>query len=160
MKQRSKRRPKPPAIALLIDDKRWKQDAQACRLVRRAASLALEDDKARGGATILLTGDKALARWNARFRGRDRVTNVLSFPSNVPDYLGDIAIAYGVVAKEARAQGKSFAAHAAHLAAHGVLHLLGHDHMAAREAAVMEARERRVLASLGIADPYIDRKAA
>jgi len=110
--------------------------------------------------TILLTGDAHVAELNARFRGQNRPTNVLSFPSDEPDYLGDVAIAYGVVAGEARVQGKSFAAHAAHLAVHGVLHLLGHDHIAKGDAVVMETLEARILKSLGIADPYDQRKAA
>src|SRR5262249_34728365 len=113
----------------------------------------------KGRATILLTGDDKVAALNHLFRGRKAPTNVLSFPSDEPGYFGDVAIAHGVVAREARSQGKTFAHHAAHLAAHGVLHLLGHDHVKDRDARVMEERERRLLATLGIADPY-RRKAA
>ena len=68
--------------------------------------------------------------------------------------MGDIAIAYGVTAKEARASGKAFADHAVHLAVHGVLHLLGYDHTTARKAGVMEPMETRILKTLNIADPY------
>jgi len=160
MNQRLKKRPpKARAIAIVTEEGLWKSEAQAHRLVRAAAALALGPAPKRG-VTILLTDDVRLAALNARFRGVNRATNVLSFPSDAPDYLGDIAIAYGVVAAEARAQGKSFAAHAAHLAAHGVLHLLGYDHERASAADIMEAFERRILKRLGLADPYQRRKAA
>ena len=107
---------------------------------------------------ILLTDDPAVRELNARFRGQDKPTNVLSFPApETPEgHLGDIALAYGVCAREAETQGKRFADHLQHLVAHGVLHLLGYDHMTDPEAEVMEGLERVVLASLGIADPYAD----
>jgi probable rRNA maturation factor len=108
----------------------------------------------RAGITILLTGDAALRRLNRDFRGKDRPTNVLSFPAAERDYRGDIAIAYGVTAAEAKALGRRFADHAAHLVVHGVLHLAGYDHVRARDAKVMEPLETRILARLGIADPY------
>ena len=92
---------------------------------------------------------------NASFRGKDKVTNVLSFSAaDDPSSLGDIAMAYGLVKREARAQGKNFADHAAHLAMHGTLHLLGWDHEKAKDARRMEAVETQLLAGLGIADPY------
>jgi probable rRNA maturation factor len=91
---------------------------------------------------------------NTHFRGKNKPTNVLSFPSSDPAYLGDIAIAYGVVAREAKAQKKRIKAHAAHLAVHGVLHLLGFDHEIETDAVVMEGLETRILATLGLADPY------
>lgn len=160
MKSRAKKRPRPRAIATVIEDPHWSEEPEACRLVRRAAALALQGAKARGTATLLLSGDGKVAELNAQFRGRKGPTNVLSFPSDEADYLGDIAIAYGVVKREARLQGKTFAAHAAHLAAHGVLHLLGYDHESARDAKVMEALETRLMAALGIGDPYLVKKAA
>ena len=93
---------------------------------------------------------------NARFRGKDGATNVLSFPAPASAglHLGDIALAHGVCAREAVEQGKTLAAHLSHLVVHAVLHLLGYDHEAEAEAEVMEARERRLLAGLGVADPY------
>jgi len=160
MTSRVKKRPPPRAVATIIEEKRWKNDAEACRLLRRAASLAMEAAGRRGEVTVLLTGDDQVTALNHQFRGRNAPTNVLSFPSDQPGYLGDVAIAHGVVKREARAQGKSFAAHAAHLAAHGVLHLLGYDHENVRDAAVMEAIETRIMAELGIADPYVVREAA
>ena len=107
----------------------------------------------KGDFTILLTSDKALRALNRAFRGKDKPTNVLSFPSG-GEYAGDIAIAHGVTACEAKAAGKRFADHAAHLAVHGVLHLAGHDHVRPKDAKVMEPLEVKILALLGIADPY------
>jgi probable rRNA maturation factor len=105
---------------------------------------------------VLLTDDAAVRELNGRFRGQDKPTNVLSFPAaaNPEGHLGDLALAYGVCAREAAEQGKTLAAHLQHLVAHGVLHLLGYDHMTEPEAREMEDLERAVLAGLGIADPY------
>ncbi len=93
---------------------------------------------------------------NARFRDQDKATNVLSFPAppNPEDHLGDIALAYGVCAREAAEQGKPIGRHLQHLVVHGVLHLLGYDHMSDDEAKVMEDLERALLAGLGVPDPY------
>jgi len=109
---------------------------------------------------VLLTDDATVRGLNARFRGQDRPTNVLSFPAAaMPETggrapLGDIVLAYGVCAAEARAQGKPLANHLTHLVVHGALHLLGRDHIVEAEAEAMEAEERAVLARLGVADPY------
>ena len=92
---------------------------------------------------------------NRTYRGRDYATNVLTFVYAHDDGLsGDIALCAPVTAREAREQGKSIRAHYAHLLVHGVLHLQGYDHIATKEALVMEARERRILARLGYGDPY------
>ena len=104
--------------------------------------------------TVLLTTDKRVHSLNLVFRGKDKPTNVLSFPSGGDGYLGDIAIAYGVTAKEAKAEGKAVLDHATHLTVHGVLHLLGYDHITARQAKVMESMETAVLATMKISDPY------
>jgi len=130
-------------------------------LVKRAGVRALTAGGGEGALTILLTNDKQLRALNLSFRGKDEATNVLSFPAvaNNTHYLGDVAIAYGVTAREAKAAGKRMADHAAHLAAHGVLHLLGFDHQTARQAKAMEGLEAAILAGLGIADPYAARAA-
>ena len=99
-------------------------------------------------------------RLNQHYRGKDYATNVLSFPAKLPEglklpVLGDLVICAPVVAKEAADQGKSLAAHYAHLTIHGVLHLLGLDHENPREAEAMEAIERGLLADLGFSDPYL-----
>ena len=96
---------------------------------------------------------------NARYRGKDYATNVLSFPAELPPgvelpLLGDIVVCAPVVAREAQEQHKRERWHWAHLMVHGTLHLLGHDHERPRQAAGMEAIERRILGALGIADPY------
>ena len=100
---------------------------------------------------------------NQQYRGKDYATNVLSFPADLPEglpedfdfpQLGDLVICAPVVAREAAEQGKALGDHYAHLTIHGVLHLLGFDHVEEAEAEEMEALERQILASLGIADPY------
>ena len=148
-------RRKAPPIVITVDDPQWRRNPETLQLVRRAARMALKRTNApKAGLTILLTGDARLKALNTRFRGKPKVTNVLSFPSPDPTYLGDIAIAYGVVAREARAQKKRIKAHAAHLAAHGVLHLLGYDHEIEADALVMEGLETQILGLLGLKDPY------
>nr|TFG54394.1 MAG: rRNA maturation RNase YbeY [Hyphomicrobiales bacterium] len=138
-----------------IEDWRWRRNATTLKLIRRATRLALKSvDWTSGTLTLLLTDDAALKDLNRRFCGKPRTTNVLSFPSPDPAYLGDIAIAYEIVAREARAQGKRIKAHAAHLAIHGVLHLAGHDHQNKAEALEMEALEVQILGRLGIPNPY------
>ena len=95
---------------------------------------------------------------NHRYRDRDRPTNVLSFPAQAPvpgmTMLGDLVLCAPVIAAEAAEQGKPARAHWAHMVVHGVVHLRGHDHENDDEAAAMEGEERRILAALGIADPY------
>ncbi|MDB5440814.1 MAG: ybeY [Caulobacteraceae bacterium] len=113
----------------------------------------------RGGMealTILLTSDAELAELNSRFRDKPYPTNVLSFPAppNPERHLGDIAIAYETCVREAQEQGKTLADHLQHLVAHGVLHLVGYDHEIEADALVMEDLERRILAGIGVADPY------
>nr|WP_314121859.1 rRNA maturation RNase YbeY [uncultured Brevundimonas sp.] len=123
-------------------------------LVERAASAAL--GTVTGDVVVLLTDDDAVRDLNARFRDKDRPTNVLSFPApeSAAPHLGDIVLAYGVCAAEAEAQGKTLADHLSHLIVHGVLHLLGRDHEDDDEAEEMEAEEREILARIGIPDPY------
>ena len=139
-------------IDVEIEDQAWAAalpDAEG--LCRRAAEAA----GARGVA-VLLTGDAAVADLNERFRGKPAPTNVLSFPAppTAQGHLGDIALAFGVCAREAREQGKPLAHHLQHLVIHGVLHLMGYDHEADADAERMEGRERDLLAGLGVPDPY------
>jgi probable rRNA maturation factor len=145
-------------IDIEIEDPAWAQalpDAEA--LVLAAAEAALASEGADGeGVTLLLTDDASVRELNARFRQKDVATNVLSFPAphNRERHLGDVALAFGVCAREADEQGKPLAHHLQHMVAHGVLHLLGYDHMTDAEADAMEGLERVVLAGLGIPDPY------
>jgi len=140
-------------IDIEIEDEAWSA------ALPNAESLALEAAEAataEGGMAILLTDDDTVADLNQRFRGKAGPTNVLSFPApdNREGHLGDIALAYGVCAREAAEQGKPLAHHLQHLVAHGVLHLVGYDHQTETEAAEMEALERRILAGLDVPDPY------
>ncbi len=136
----------------------------AAALVRRWVRAALAGRRARAALGVRLV-DRAEGRaLNARYRGRRRPTNVLSFggppPPVAPEWLGDLVLCAPVVNAEARAQGKAPEAHWAHLVIHGTLHLLGHDHRRPREAARMEDIERAVLARLGFPDPYTPRVAS
>lgn len=131
----------------------WRGRARYARAVLHAAAAA---EGAKGAVSVLLGDDAALRALNKRWRGKDKPTNVLSFPATPgPErLLGDLALAAETVAAEAAAQGKSFETHMAHLLTHGLLHLLGYDHETDSDAERMEARERRILAGLGLADPY------
>ena len=123
------------------------------RRLTSAAEAARKAARLKGDFTILLAGDRKLRTLNHNFRGKDKPTNVLSFPG-ADGYAGDIAMAYGVTRKEAKAAGKTMADHATHLVVHGVLHLAGHDHERPNEARAMEGLEVKILGRLGIADPY------
>lgn len=142
-------------IEVEIEDEAWTAALpDAVAMVERAATVAL--GAVEGDVVVLLTDDAAIHDLNLRFRDRDRPTNVLSFPAaeSAAPHLGDLVLALGVCAAEAAAQGKSLADHLTHLTVHGVLHLLGRDHVDEVEAEAMEAEERTLLASLGVADPY------
>lgn len=123
-------------------------------LVRRAAEAALREAGASGAVTVLLTDDSAVKRLNSHHRAKVKPTNVLSFPAGVPGQLGDVALALGVVRREAREAGRRTATHLAHLVAHGALHLAGHDHIAAGDARRMERAEARVMRRLGLPNPW------
>jgi probable rRNA maturation factor len=140
-------------MTLLIEDSRWRSHRGLQARLKNAAEAARKAAKLKGDFTILLADDKKLRALNRDFRGTDKPTNVLSFPAS-GDYRGDIAIAYGATGKEAKAAGKTFADHAIHLAVHGVLHLAGYDHERPKDAKVMEPLEVKILARLGVADPY------
>ena len=142
-------------IEIEVEDEAWIAALpDAATLVERAATAAL--GAVEGDVVILLTDDAAVHDLNARFRDRDQPTNVLSFPAaeSAAPHLGDLVLAHGVCAAEAAAQGKTLADHLTHLTVHGVLHLLGRDHVDEAEAEAMEGEERTLLASLGVADPY------
>ena len=146
-------------IEVSIQDEAWTAalpDAAALAAVAAKAALAEVGGPAAGDVAILLADDAAIRALNARFRGQDRATNVLSFPAGPGSrgQAGDVALAHGVCAAEAAAQGKTLAQHLQHLIAHGVLHLCGYDHEDDARAVVMEGLERRILAGLGAPDPY------
>jgi probable rRNA maturation factor len=152
-------------IDVVVECDRWPPDAEAT--VRRAIEEAAKTVKhgAPGRAlAVLLTDDAAICRLNATWRGIDKPTNVLSFPAPpmraTPAPLGDIAIAYETTAHEAETEGKPLSHHLAHLSVHGFLHLLGYDHASDAQADAMEDLERKVLAALGVPDPYLTSRAA
>jgi probable rRNA maturation factor len=143
-------------IQLVVKDASWRVHrgllsklAQAAEAARKA--VCLPDAR---GLTILLADDARLKTLNRDFCGKNKPTNVLSFPSSEIDYCGDIALAYGVTRREAEMAKKPIADHARHLVVHGVLHLAGYNHERDRDAKVMEPLETRILAKLGVADPY------
>ena len=133
-------------MEVILADAGWR------RMLPRVEALAEYD--ACGLMTILLTDDRAMKRLNGEHRGKEKPTNVLSFEGGAPGHLGDVALALGVVRREAQAAGKPVALHFAHLVAHGTLHLLGHDHLQAGEARRMEQAESRAMARLQLPNPW------
>jgi len=132
-----------------VSFRRWVEAALKGARRRKATEVAIRIVDADEGRAL-----------NLQYRGRDYATNVLSFPADLPPDLnlpliGDLVICAPVVAREAAEQGKKPADHWAHLTIHGTLHLLGYDHIEEAEAEAMEGLETRVLAGLGIADPYL-----
>ncbi|HWE74633.1 MAG TPA: rRNA maturation RNase YbeY [Stellaceae bacterium] len=156
----------PPGIAidLLVASAAWKRALpMAASIARKAAIAALAQSGKKIGAaelSLVLADDATVRDLNARWRGKDAPTNVLAFASDEPPakgkpvLLGDVVLAYQTVAREAKEQEKRLADHLRHLVIHGVLHLLGYDHIKPAPAKRMEALETRILASLGVADPY------
>jgi len=152
-------------IEIICEVARWQDVGAPERIVERAASAAISavfGGKCSVSLCVLLTGDEKLRKLNHEFRGRDAATNVLPFPSgedilvdeNGGPFLGDVAIAFETVRRQANEQAITPGDHLAHLTVHGVLHLLGHDHVNDGEAEKMEVLEAQILASIGIANPY------
>lgn len=147
----------PDSIEIVSRDPRWDADDEdwpaLAQTVLDAVNAAIKPAR-RGEIALLLADDAALKDLNAQWRGKDKPTNVLSFPAPPGPMLGDIALSRDTLAREAAAQGKTFRDHALHMMVHGLLHLHGHDHEAGDEAAAMEALEVRILDSMSVADPY------
>jgi len=148
-------------LTLLTSDPRWRRSfrglaADVEDATRRTLKEVSSSRKAAGGLdlTIVFSSDAEIRKLNAQFRGKDKPTNVLSFPGSEDDYLGDVILGYDTVKREAKAQGKTFRAHTLHLVVHGVLHLMGHDHEQPRAAKRMESLEIKILARMAIANPY------
>jgi probable rRNA maturation factor len=138
----------------------WQSVADLKQRVQRAAKATLPKTEKRS-IHVLFTNDHEMRTINREWRGHDKPTNVLSFPSAdqpVPKgevaHLGDLVLAWETVNTEATTQGKTIADHLGHLIVHGLLHLLGFDHETEAEGDEMEALEIKILAGLGIADPY------
>jgi probable rRNA maturation factor len=155
--------PGPSPLTLLIGSECWNALPGAGEAVLRAHEACAERLGGIAGreVTVLLSTDAAVAQLNARYRGKNTPTNVLSFPaaagranSSVFPPLGDIIIAYETVTREAVEESKSPQSHLAHMTVHGILHLAGFDHETEHDAGHMESVERDILASMGIPDPY------
>jgi probable rRNA maturation factor len=160
-----------PATEVLVVAECWQTEPDAEAVIHRAIEAAAEFADADVGdaeLAVMLTDDAGIRTLNGNWRGIDKPTNVLSFPAlqptgsggadDVPRMLGDIAIAYETTRKEADDEHKPFDHHLSHLAVHGFLHLIGHDHENDDDAEAMESLEREILAQLGIPDPYADRE--
>ncbi len=147
-------------ITVQLHDAQWKKLLRPyCKTVRNACETTLTFrgvKKIRGASeiTVVLADDAFVRGLNRDYRGKDKPTNVLSFPGDIP-HLGDIVLARETIEREAKEQGKTFRDHAAHLLVHGTLHLLGYDHMKAKEAEIMEALEIKILNKLAISNPYL-----
>jgi probable rRNA maturation factor len=142
-------------------DSRTDWPALARRAVRAAVAHSRHAGLSDSEVSVKFTSDEEVRSLNASWRGKDKATNVLSFPMAdeaelaSAQLLGDIVLAHGICAAEAAGRSVEVETHAAHLVVHGTLHLLGYDHEASDEdAEEMEAVERRALAAIGIADPY------
>lgn len=165
-----------PLVDCVIEDARW-EAAGLGALAETAAKATLTHlGLGAAGVTLCLMGcdDARIAVLNSDFRGKAKPTNVLSWPSEEraaefvgedpdlpepgdaddPEHLGDIAIAYETCHREADEAGKTFENHVTHLVVHGVLHLLGYDHIEEEDATLMEGHEVAILATLGVEDPY------
>jgi len=152
------------ALDISVPSLLWRGLPRARALAREtiAAAVAESGRALEEGAevSLCLADDARLRALNLRWRGADKPTNVLSFPAASPGRvaqsltLGDIALAFETLSREASELGVPLADHYRHLVAHGFLHLLGYDHETAREAERMEALETRIMARLGAADPY------
>jgi probable rRNA maturation factor len=162
-----------PEIIISIEAGPWAEKiAGVEERCQRVAAIALSTGAAlledlpleRAELSLVLADDAMVQELNRQYRGQDKPTNVLSFaalddedapePEDGPLLLGDVIIAYETTAAEAQAEGKSLTDHLSHLVVHGVLHLLGFDHMEEDEAEEMEGLESSILGMLGIADPY------
>jgi probable rRNA maturation factor len=159
-------------LVIEAEDPRWREalpDIDA--ILSRAIELALEKTESGGRPIeigVRLVDDGAIRGLNRDWRGRDKPTNVLSFPlgaaepagdPSLPWLIGDIVMGFDTVRAEAEAEGKPLGHHVAHLAIHAALHLLGHDHEAEQDAALMERAEIALLDRLGIPDPYREQPA-
>jgi probable rRNA maturation factor len=151
--------PRQVDIDVEVRDPRWLTSLRTARAICRRAAMAAIAGSGRRlpdqvTVAIALESDATLRRLNRTYRGKDKPTNVLSFPGE-KHFLGDIALARQTVLREAREQSKRPADHLTHLVMHGTLHLLGYDHaLSERQARQMEVLETRLLAAMGIADPY------
>ncbi|MBU6235487.1 MAG: rRNA maturation RNase YbeY [Alphaproteobacteria bacterium] len=153
----SAHKPSNPAISydITVDSKAWPTQATLRKHIRRVCGHL----KAKGNITFVFTSDRKIRTLNHDWRGKDKATNVLSFPDGDLGedgrvHLGDVILAFETVKREAKELGVPFAHHLTHLLLHGSLHLLGYDHIQEKDAKAMETLEIRLLAKMGIKNPY------
>lgn len=158
----------PVAVDVMVEAGGWPPPAVLIPLVERAVAAAVDAARpalaAGAEVSVLFTDDARMRVLNRTYRQKDAATNVLSFPAAavggggrgpaLGPALGDVALGYETVSREAADGNLALGAHVTHLVVHGFLHLLGYDHVAESEADTMERLETRILAGLGIADPY------
>jgi len=149
-----------PAVSVDLEDVSGAADVPTASQFQRWAAAAFAGRRDAAELSIRVVDEQEGAALNARYRGKDYATNVLSFPAELPPgvplpVMGDLVMCAAVVAREAAAQGKPVEAHWAHLTVHGCLHLLGYDHEDDGQAAEMEPLETAILAELGFPDPYL-----
>lgn len=157
--QNTSPRPRAYAISTQLHDTAWKQELPNYRaVIGKAVRATLHAEGVREASlSVALMEDEAVRELNAQFRGKDTPTNVLSFPDGEEGNLGDIALAFGVVKREAMEQKKPFSNHLSHMVVHATLHLLGYDHIEEDEAEAMETKEIAILSRIGIENPYVTR---
>ena len=154
------------ALDIIVPSTLWRGLPRARRVARETIAACVAETgiaaRERMEVSLCLADDARVRALNARWRGLDKPTNVLSFPASPPErlgespMLGDIALAYETLARESEQSGTPLADHYRHLVVHGFLHLIGHDHRSDGEAARMEALEKKILARLGVSNPYAD----
>jgi probable rRNA maturation factor len=167
-----------PLVDIILEDPRWKAVGLSVLAEKAARATFAGLGLPAQGLTLCVMGcdDRRITELNTAFRAKGQPTNVLSFPSEHrapaapglapalppvgdaqdPEALGDIAMSYDTCLREAAEQGKAVPDHVTHLLVHGILHLLGYDHIEDVDAALMEGREAAILASLGVDDPYLE----
>lgn len=149
-------------IDVVIADARWKRIGTLTANITNAHAFTLTKRDATKTTSLRLANDREIKALNRAWRGKNKATNVLSFPAapqkaahGEVKILGDIILSYDTCIKESKSSGITLHDHAVHLVVHGLLHLVGHDHLNDAEAEKMEAKEIRILAKLGITNPYV-----
>ena len=160
-------------IELIIEDQRWSEISKDFSFLKEASLLALSQEATETAplamksphrlAVLVMSDDASIKDLNKTYRGKDKATNVLSFPStesllpgeeNEPVHIGDVILAYDYVSEEAKNEKKALQTHLSHLVVHGVLHLLGYDHETSEDAEAMETLEIKLMKQLGLENPY------
>jgi probable rRNA maturation factor len=158
------RRAGPPSLDIQIQSPLWDAQPQAAQTMREVlAAAAIVLSAIDGEVSIVLTDDQSIRALNRQWRGIDKPTNVLSFPAAMTQtsvstkFFGDIVMAYETLKRESDEENRDFLHHLAHLTVHGFLHLRGYGHDVDAEAAQMEGLESRIMLSINLPDPWLDR---